>query len=302
MPRSLLTLSAVGVLLLLPLRGAAIQSTPPDRTKTVFVTAIEPNGAPAADLEVDDFRVRESGQDREVLKVEPARSPLKIALIIDDNGSGIFRAGLVNFVRLLQGYGEMSLSSVVGQTQRLVDYTTRFDRVSHAIYLLGARPSTPDGGQLLEGIYDAAKQQEKLQAERPVIVAVTVGGEEHSTLPAHYVLEQLARSGSTLYVISVANSAIRATRAIDKPAVLLEENLNLSEVLGEGPKQTGGWRQIIMATPGIVGGLQQLAAELKNQYAVAYSRPDKLRPIEKVQVSIKRSGVALRAPNKVRGR
>ena len=66
------------------------------------------------------------------------------------------------------------------------------------------------------------------------------------------LLEQLARSGSTLYVISVANSAIRATRAIDKPAVLLEENLNLSEVLGEGPKQTGGWRQIIMATPGIV--------------------------------------------------
>ena len=108
-----------------------------------------------------------------------------------------------------------------------------------------------------------------------MIVAVTVGGEEHSTLPAHHVLDQLAKSGSTMYVISVANSALRSTRAIDKPSSLLDENLNLSEVLGEGPKQSGGSREIIVAAPGITQGLQRIAAELKSQYAVAYSRPAK---------------------------
>ena len=46
-----------------------------------------------------------------------------------------------------------------------------------------------------------------------------------------------------MYVISVANSALRSTRAIDKPSALLDENLNLSEVLGEGPKQSGGSRE-----------------------------------------------------------
>ena len=205
-------------------------------------------------------------------------------------------------MQLLQGRAEMSLSSVVGQTQRLVDYTPNAEKLVEAIVQLTARPGTPDGGQLLEGIFQAAKDQEKREAQRPVIVAVTVGGEEHSTLPAHHVLDQIAKSGSTLYVISVANSLDPADAPIDKPASLLEENLNLSEVLGEGPKQSGGLREVIVAAPGITLGLQRIAAELKNQYAVAYSRAPKGRSTERLSVSIKRRGVLLRAPNKVPGR
>jgi VWFA-related protein len=268
----------------------------------VFVTAMEENGAPVVDLVADDFTIKEDGKNRDVLKVELARVPMQIALIVDDNGSGIFRSGLVNFVQLLQGRAEMSLSTVMGQTQRLVDYTPNAQKLVDAIVQLSARPATPDGGQLLEGIFQAAKDLEKREASRPVIVAVTVGGEEHSTLPAHHVLDQLAKSRSALYVISVANSAIRQTRAIDKPSSLLEENLNLSEVLGEGPKQSGGSREIIVATPGITVGLQRIAAELKNQYAVAYSRPPQGRSTERLSVSIKRRGVLLRAPSKVPGR
>ena len=91
-------------------------------------------------------------------------------------------------------------------------------------------------------------------------------------------------------------------RPIDKPSVLLEENLNLSEVLGEGPKQSGGWREVIVAAPGVTSGLQRIAAELKSQYAVAYSRPPKGRSTERLAVSISRRGVLLRAPSKVPGR
>ena len=96
----------------------------------------------------------------------------------------------------MQGRAELTLSTVVGQTQRLVDYTTDVEKVTSAIVSLSARPATQDGGQLLEGIFQAAKDQEKREAKRPVILAVTVGGEEHSTLPAHHVLDQLAKSGT----------------------------------------------------------------------------------------------------------
>ena len=281
---------------------SASPASPQGRTNTVFVTATEENGAPVVDLVADDFTIKEDGKDRDVLKVELARVPMQIAVIVDDNGSGIFRSGLVNFVQQLQGRAEMSLSSVMGQTHKLVEYTSNAQKLVDAIVQLSARPAIPDGGQLLEGIFQAARDQEKREASRPVIVAVTVGGEEHSTLPAHHVLDQLAKSRSSLYVISVANSAIRQTRAIDKPSLLLEENLNLSEVLGEGPKQSGGWREVIVAAPGITVGLQRIASELKNQYAVAYSRPPKGRPTEKLNVSVKRRGVLLRAPTKVAGR
>jgi VWFA-related protein len=300
--RSFLTASVVGFLALANLPASPQPSTPAVRTSTVFVTALEENGAPVVDLVADDFTIKEDGKSREVLKAELARAPVQVAIIVDDNGTGIFRAGLVSFVRLMQGRGEMTLSTVVGQTQRLVEYTTDLDRLATAIVALTARPGTPDGGQLLEGIFQAAKEQEKRDAERPVIVVVTVGGEEHSTLPAHHVLDQLARSGSTLYVITVANNTLRVMRPIDKPSALLEENLNLSEVLGEGPKQSGGWREVIVAAPGITMGLQRIAAELKAQYAVAYSRPAKSKATERLAVSINRRGVLLRAPNKVPGR
>jgi VWFA-related protein len=272
------------------------------RTNTVFVTATAENGAPVVDLVAADFTIKEDGKPRDVLTAELANAPVQVAIIVDDNGTGIFRAGLINFVRLMQGRAEMALSTVVGQTQRLVDYTTDVEKLTTAIVSLSARPATQDGGQLLEGIFQAAKDQEKREAQRPIILTVTVGGEEHSTLPAHHVLDQLARSGSTLYVIAVANTTLRAMRPIDKPSSLLEENLNLSEVLGEGPKQTGGWREVIAASPGITQGLQRIAGELKNQYAVAYSRPPKSRTTERLAVSISRRGVLLRAPSKVPGR
>jgi len=283
-------------------RAQSPAPAPSTRTNTIFVTATAGSGAPVVDLAADDFTIKEDGKVRDVLRAELAHVPMQIVIIVDDNGTGIFRAGLVSFVQLLRGRAEIALSSVVGQTHRLVDFTTQTDKVIGAIIGLTARPGTPDGGQLLEGIFQAAKDLEKREAARPVIVAVTVGGEEHSTLPAHHVLDQLARSGSTLYVITVASAALRTMRPIDKPALLLEENLNLSEVLGEGPKQSGGSREVIVAAPGITQGLQRIAAELKTQYAVAYTRADKGRATEKLNVTVKRNGVTLRAPSKVPGR
>ena len=43
-----------------------------------------------------------------------------------------------------------------------------------------------------------------------MIVALTVGGEEHSTLPAHHVLDKLRQSGASLHVIMVVNTALRS--------------------------------------------------------------------------------------------
>jgi hypothetical protein len=76
--------------------------------------------------------------------------------------------------------------------------------------------------------------------------------------------------------------------------------MNLSEVLGDGPKQSGGKREEIVASAGIVSGLQLLAEALRNQYAVSFSRPDRPKENEKLSVSVKRSGVTVRAPVRLR--
>ena len=297
-----LTLSAIA---LASVASFALQNVPagaPARTNTVFVSVTHETGAPVTDLTAQDFSVKEDGKDREIVRVTTASEPLQLMIIVDDNGTGLFRSGLVQFVQSLQGRAEIAVSTVYGQTQRLVDYTTRVDTVVGAIATLSARPASNDGGQLLEGIFQASKDQQKRSAGRPVIVALTVGGEEHSTVPAHQVLDQLAQSRSTLYVIQVANSVLRPTVPITQSRQLLEENLNLSEVLGQGPKQTGGWREEIVAATGIVGGLRQLSNELKSQYSLAYARAPKSRNTERIDIAVKRRGVTLRAPTKVSGR
>ena len=88
------------------------------------------------------------------------------------------------------------------------------------------------------------------------------------------MLDQLRKSGAALHVVSVSSSALRSMAAVQRPSALLGENLNLNEVLGDGPKQSGGRRDEIVATAGLVAGLQQLAETLLTQYAVQYARPE----------------------------
>jgi hypothetical protein len=225
--------------------------------------------------------------------------PLQIDMIVDDNGTGLFRASLARFVQRMEGRAVMALRSVVGQTMKLVEFTPNVDALLTAINTLNARPGTPDGGQLLEGISEAALELHKVEAKRPIIIALTVGGEEHSTVNSDFVLDQLRKSGAALYVFSVANSALRATVAATTPKDLLQENMHLFRVLGDGPKQSGGKHQQIVASAGVLLGLQNLASELTSQYRVIYTLPAGVKRSEKLDVSVRRKDIVVRAPEKL---
>jgi VWFA-related protein len=277
------------------------QVEPEPLGRTVYVTVTDKVGSSVPDLKPADFAVKIGGKDREVLNVEPATAPLRIAVIVDDNGTGFFRYGVGKFIERLHGNAEFSISEVTGQTQKIVDYTGDGRELSEAIARLGQRPATSDGGQLLEGIAETARDfTVKGRPRRSIILALTVGGEEHSTLPADHVLDELRRSGAALHVVQVSSSAMRSTVAIQKPSALLGENMNLSEVLGEGPKRSGGTRDEIVAAAGLVSGLQHLAQSLlRNQYAVTYSQRQGEKTSDKINVSVKVPGITVQAPTRI---
>jgi hypothetical protein len=186
--------------------GAALEP----RVRQVYVSVVDKDGAPITDLTAADFTIKENGKERPILNVLPATGPLQIALLVDDNGTGLFRVGIARFIEALLGRAEFSISTVTGQMLKLVDYTAKAQPLSEAIAKLNARPSTNDGGQLLDGISETALELEKREARRPVIVALTVGGQEHSTLPAHHVLDNLRKSGASLHVLTVVNNTLRS--------------------------------------------------------------------------------------------
>jgi VWFA-related protein len=293
-------MTAIRASLLLLVCLPAMAGTPVEaQTRRVYVAVFDGSGAPVTDLTAADFTLKEGGKAREIVKAAPATAPLQIAILVDDNGTGIFRFAVGRFIEALLGRAEFAISTVTGQTQKLLDYTRNAKALSDAIGLLTARPATNDGGQLLDGISETAQDLEKRKAGRPVIVALTVGGEEHSTLPAHHVLDNLRQSGAALHVIIVVNSMLRSQATPSTAAGLLGENMNLGEVLGDGPKQSGGHRDEIITASGITTGLQQLAESLKHQYLIEYTLPEGVKPSDKLSLSVKRKGVTLRAPTRI---
>jgi hypothetical protein len=289
---------AMVAMVLVP-HGAAAQQP---ITRIVYLNAFDDNGAPVEDLVAADFAVKEGGKARDVVGLSPAKARMQIALIVDDNGTGLFRAPLYRFVQRLQGRAEFAIVTVIGQPMKLTDYTMDGQVLTEVLTSLSARPGTADGGQLLQGIYEAAKDLEKREAPRPVIIALSVPGDEHTTLPAKHVLDKLKDSGASLHVFLVASSAARQMVAVTKPSGLLEENMNLGEVLGDGSKQSGGRREDIVASAGALLGLQRLAEDLLHQYVIEYDLPAGTKPSDRISVSVKRKGVSLRVPARIPNR
>ena len=251
------------------------------QTRRVYVTAQDRNGGVITDLTAADIEVKEGGKTREVVALKPAASPLQIAIIVDDNGTGLFRVAVARFIEALIGRAEFSIITVAGQPLKLTPFTPNSDVLREAVAQLNARPASPDGGQLLAGISEAAIDFERRNVERPIILALTVGGEEHAPLPPHHVLEQLRKSAAALHVVSVLGSQLRTTAQPTRAGDLLNENLGLNEVLGDGPKRSGGRREEVPAIAGAATGLQQLAEALKRQYVIEYALPDGVKPSDR---------------------
>jgi hypothetical protein len=300
MNRSVPVISGMGVAVMLSC-GVLSSQTPAvsSPSRTVYISVTDRNGVPVDTLLASDLEIREGGKLATVQSAGRASEPMQIDLIVDDNGTGLFRASLARFVQRMEGRAIMALRSVVGQTMKLVEFTPNVDALLTAIATLNARPGTPDGGQLLEGISEAALELHKVEAKRPIIIALTVGGEEHSTVNSDLVLNQLRKSGAALYVFSVANSALRPTVVAQTPKDLLQENMHLYRVLGDGPKQSGGRHQQIVASTGVLLGLQHLASELTLQYRVTYTLPAGAKRSEKLDVSVRRKDIVVGGPAKL---
>src|SRR5262249_13932946 len=159
--------------------------------RRIYVSVLDKDGNAIEDMTAADFTVKEGGQTRNVVRVEPAITRMQIAILVDDNGTGLFRVAVARFIEALLGRAEFSISTVTGQTMRLVDYTTDARELSDAIRKLGARPATNDGNQLLDGITGTSLNMVKRGAGRPIIVALTVGGDDVTPMQPDDALEEL---------------------------------------------------------------------------------------------------------------
>jgi VWFA-related protein len=276
------------------------------RTRTVYVVATDKKGAPVTDIQPADFEVKVAGKTQDVLSARPAEFPLRVALLVADQGTGAFQLGIARFMQTLLGRAEFSLISVLVQPRTLVDYSHDGAALSAGLKGLGSR-GRERGAQLIEAI-QAATSHVRHEARRPVIVVLRLGGESPSQISGPQVREELRKSGAALYVISAAGaegrapsqarSGISAEQAQLADSELADSAANLALVLGDGSKESGGRHDQVVANTHVMA-LERLAQELLHQYEVVCSVPDGTKPGDKLSVSSNRKGVTARAPSRL---
>jgi VWFA-related protein len=259
-------------------------------TRTVHVTVLDRDGAPVTDLTPADFVVKEGGKEREVVKAEPAKARLRLALGIEERlaPDSAVRQGIFEFIKRVNSAADVSLITIGLANRTLVDYTADPNALVGAINTLtlnAARESNMSEGilEIIEGFIDK-------KPERPAIVVVAIAGGQSSVDPRN-VLEKLGASGAMLYTATLGGGVSSGSLGS-----MGDEN-SRDQVLGDGPKQSGGRHLTANATQGVPRVLQQIADDLLAQYAITYVLPDGVKPNKRFNISSKRRGVTLRAPS-----
>jgi VWFA-related protein len=260
--------------------------------RTVYVTVTDAKSAAVTDLTPANFKVKEGGKDREIVKAEPAKARPHIALLVEERlaPEQSTRVGLFEFVKRINGAAEISLITVGLRNTTVVPYVTDPNVLLKAIneLSLNSQPTS----NLTEGINDIAKLFEQQRPERPVIVVVGFAGGQAGGGSASSVLTQLRQSGAMLYSVTygppnTSNSANLGT---------MGDESGREQVLGDGAKQSGGRRLDVVATNAIPKALQQIADDLAAQYVITYALPDGVKPDRRLSITTDRKGISLRAP------
>src|SRR5258705_13009700 len=81
-------------------------------TRTIYASVTDKSGAAVTDMQAADFEIKDGGKARDIVSVTPAEIPLRIALLIADQGTGAFQMGTARFMQKLLGHAEFALYSV----------------------------------------------------------------------------------------------------------------------------------------------------------------------------------------------
>jgi len=265
--------------------GVSAQSKPTD----IYVSVVDGKGEAVKGLAAADFRVREDGVPREVLKVEPATAPLTVALIVDDTQAAtpaiqMIREGVDSFITALSGKAEISVQTFGERPTIQVEYTSDQKALldgAHRVF-----PRAGAGGYLLDAIVEASRGLEKREPKRPVIVVLMIDrGVEFSNAYYENVLKAVDKAHAALNVIALGQTNDSLT----------DEMRNRNQVVALGTERTGGRRENVIALTAAGMKMKQLAGELLGQYVVTYARPERLIPPEKVDVSVTKPDLVARA-------
>lgn len=281
------------------------QTTAAPDSATVYVTVLDKKGAPVVDLSAADFRVKSNGQSREILHAALATGPMQITVLVDDIGVGsdTIKQSVAAFTTALQGKAAVNVTTSQRTSTSMVGFSKDAedspDMVRPLYTTVGEAP------HLFESFLEASQAFIEHKASRPIIVVITPATSEAGNVRLEDVVDSLAHSRAQLYVVNLAAPTTGAVSSGPPtagpssdgtaPTPSVPERLSV----GDAPERSGGRIDRGVSLGSLQPLMQQLAAELANQYAVEYRVSGWTGQAAKLSVDVERKGVKLRAPTRV---
>lgn len=261
--------------------------------RTVYVTVVDGKGVAVTDMTPADFVVKEGGKEREIAKAAPASAKMRLTLAVEERmiADTSVRQAMFAFMKRLIGAADIRMVIIGLRNTSVADYTNSLETLVGAINKLTLNPR-PESN-VAEGVLEVASDLTTKKEERPVLVVLALSGGQAGVDP-RTVLEKLRQSGATMSAVTLAGGGTDT----GNPATLSEQS-GREQVLGDGPKQSGGRRIEVPSTGAFPQALQQIADDLLAQYQITYTLPDGVKPDKRFGISSKRRGVTLRAPSAI---
>jgi hypothetical protein len=296
-------MTAVRSILVLVAAVAAAAPSAAQLQRTVYVTASAADGSALAQLSATDLVLKEGGQARPILRVEPSRATLQVAIAVEERltPDDDVRRSIANFIDRIRDAGQIALYVVGRRSEKRVDYTSEVLPFASAINRFAVR--SVERGDLVQALQEIARDQRSREGRRAVI-AVAVEASQVSSVPAEAVLEQLTATRSVLYAATLASvdtstvpsGATSGGRRLDLEGQVA--GLERDRVIGDGTRQSGGLHISSQRTAGLWNALERIAAELHQQYVVSYDGD--ARSDGTVAIESTRRGIAVRGPMRAR--
>jgi hypothetical protein len=261
--------------------------------RTVYVTVVDGNGAAVTDLTAADLVVKEGGKEREIVKAGPASAKMRLTIAVEERlmADTAVRQAMFAFMKRVIDKAEIRLVTIGLRNNTAADYTSALDVLVAGINKLTLNPR-PES-QVAEGVNEVATELIAAKPERSALVVLAFSGGQAGVDPRS-VLEKVRQSGVTMSAVTLAGGTTDSSSAAS-----LAEQSGREQVLGDGPKQSGGRRLEVPSTGAFPQALQQIANDLLAQYAITYTLPEGVKPDKRFSISSKRRGVTLRAPTAI---
>jgi len=266
----------------------AVSAQAGDRERTLFVSALDKQGAPVTDLGPDAFVVKENGVRREVLRVSPATEPIDITVMIDNSAAAtdeitFFRSALPPFLTALATRGNsVALIGLADRPTVLVRSTSNAKQLASRAEGLFSMPGS--GMTLLDGVVEVSDGLRKREGTRAAIVAIVTDGTEFTNRYSKDVIEALKKTQAALHLVTIGTFTEDSEHSSRERVFFI----------AQAPQATGGQILTMLAPNALAANLEKIARELSSQYKVVYARPESLIPAKTVEITSEREGLTVR--------